>query len=112
MHSLAETYRWGVAYSDHPNVPAVRLETTDAEVTIRIHNRHDEPVFCLTHPHEWVTLGDTIGLELPPNTIPEAGVYRIQAQVTLPADVTTGPGETVVVLPEQPEPVRFEDSLF
>jgi hypothetical protein len=112
MHSLAETFRWQVEYRDHRQVPAVRLATTDAEVQIRLHRQGGEEVLCLGAAHEWVTVTDSIQVELPPHTLPEAGVYAIQAQITLPATLTSGPEQTVVVLPEQPELVRFEDSLF
>jgi len=103
-HSIADTIEWSVDYSSHDAVPGLRWDALDASAAFLVARSTDEQVLSVTDEHDWVETGSKLTLRLPPNTLPDPGVYQVQTVLTLT-------DETSVAVPSSPDYIRVRDSL-
>ncbi len=102
--SIAETIEWSIDYADHPEVPALRWPALDASVEVVVADSSGRRVLRVGGDSDMVGGGQKITLTMPPGTLDEPGVYKLQAIITM------GDGTTAVI-PDTPELIRVTDSL-
>lgn len=107
MHrSIAETIEWSVEYADHPEVPALRWPALDASVEVVVADSVGREVLRVGEDSDMVEGGREITLTMPPRTLDEPGVYRIQAEITMHSQ-----DDKTVVVPESPDILRVKSAI-
>ncbi len=103
-YSITDSIEWRVDYSSHDAVPGLRWDALDASAAVLVARATGEEVLSITDDHEWVEVGSDLVLTIPGDTLPEPGVYKLQAVMTLDDGTTAA-------VPSEPDLIRVTKSL-